>query len=72
MTTALTAAGIRVDYDEPGTTLPEERDLVIANAQGALERAKEMELQIALMEDQNDQIFRQLEPIQYRMQRLHS
>ncbi len=38
-----------------------ERDKVIADAQDALVRAEEMEYQIALMEDQNDQIFRQLE-----------
>ena len=39
----------------------QERDNVIADAQDALQQAEEMELQIALMEDQNDQIFRQLE-----------
>ena len=38
-----------------------ERDQVIAEAQDALVRADEMALQIALMEEQNDQIFRQLE-----------
>ena len=38
-----------------------ERDQVIADAQDALLRADEMESQIAAMEDQNDQIFRQLE-----------
>ncbi|TMM54329.1 M23 family metallopeptidase [Sulfitobacter sabulilitoris] len=38
-----------------------ERDQVIADAQDALLRADEMAHQIALMEDQNDQIFRQLE-----------
>ena len=38
-----------------------ERDQVIAEAQDALIRADEMALQIALMEEQNDQIFRQLE-----------
>ncbi|MEP2028970.1 MAG: M23 family metallopeptidase [Paracoccaceae bacterium] len=39
----------------------QERDNVIADAQDALLQADEMELKIALMEDQNDQIFRQLE-----------
>ena len=39
----------------------QERDLVIADAQDALLQADEMELQIALMKEQNDQIFRQLE-----------
>lgn len=38
-----------------------ERDQVIADAQDALLRADEMEQQIALMKEQNDQIFRQLE-----------
>jgi murein DD-endopeptidase MepM/ murein hydrolase activator NlpD len=38
-----------------------ERDQVIANAQDALIKADEMAFQIALMEEQNDQIFRQLE-----------
>lgn len=39
----------------------QERDTVILNAQDALMQAADMELQIALMEEQNDQIFRQLE-----------
>ncbi|MDQ2089044.1 M23 family metallopeptidase [Marimonas arenosa] len=38
-----------------------ERDEVIANAQEALHQADEMALKIKLMQDQNDQIFRQLE-----------
>ena len=38
-----------------------ERDQVVADAEDALLRADEMAQQIALMEDQNDQIFRQLE-----------
>ena len=38
-----------------------ERDKVIADAQDALLRADDLESKIALMEDQNDQIFRQLE-----------
>lgn len=38
-----------------------ERDQVVADAQDALTRASNMEEQIAQMEDQNDQIFRQLE-----------
>ncbi|UYV35847.1 DUF5930 domain-containing protein [Rhodobacteraceae bacterium D3-12] len=38
-----------------------ERDKVIADAQNALHQADEMALKIKLMQDQNDQIFRQLE-----------
>ena len=38
-----------------------ERDKVIADAQDALHQADEMALKIKLMQDQNDQIFRQLE-----------
>jgi len=38
-----------------------ERDQVVADAQDALRQAEEMAFQIRLMEDQNDQIFRQLE-----------
>ena len=38
-----------------------ERDQVIADAQDALHQADEMALKIRLMQDQNDQIFRQLE-----------
>lgn len=38
-----------------------ERDRVIADARAALDRAAELEREIALMEEQNDQIFRQLE-----------
>jgi len=37
-----------------------ERDKVVADAQFALNQAAEMEERIALMKDQNDQIFRQL------------
>lgn len=39
----------------------EERDEVIAGAQAALNAADEMRLELALMEEKNDQIFRQLE-----------
>ena len=39
----------------------QERDQVVADAQDALLAAEEMALQIRLMQDQNDQIFRQLE-----------
>lgn len=38
-----------------------ERDEIEANAKDALERAAEMEFEIAMMRDQNDEIFRQLE-----------
>lgn len=38
-----------------------ERDKIIADAQDALHQADEMALKIKLMNDQNDQIFRQLE-----------
>lgn len=38
-----------------------ERDEVIANAQDALRHAEDLTLEIALMEENNDQIFRQLE-----------
>ncbi|WP_137701937.1 M23 family metallopeptidase [Marimonas lutisalis] len=38
-----------------------ERDKVIADAQDALQQADDMAFQIKLMQDQNDQIFRQLE-----------
>jgi murein DD-endopeptidase MepM/ murein hydrolase activator NlpD len=38
-----------------------ERDLVEANAQEALDRASELELEIRLLEERNDAIFRQLE-----------
>ena len=38
-----------------------ERDQIVADAQDALLAADEMEQQIALMQEQNDQIFRQLE-----------
>lgn len=39
----------------------QQRDQVIADAQEALHQADEMALRIKLMQDQNDQIFRQLE-----------
>ncbi|VAV91747.1 Peptidase, M23/M37 family [hydrothermal vent metagenome] len=38
-----------------------ERDKIIADSEAALQQADEMAERIALMEDQNDQIFRQLE-----------
>jgi murein DD-endopeptidase MepM/ murein hydrolase activator NlpD len=38
-----------------------ERDKILADAQDALLRADDLEMKIALMQDQNDQIFRQLE-----------
>ncbi len=38
-----------------------ERDQIEADAKDALSRAEEMELEIALMRDKNDEIFRQLE-----------
>ena len=38
-----------------------ERDQVVADAQGALDKAADLELELALLQDQNDQIFRQLE-----------
>lgn len=38
-----------------------ERDQVIADAEAALSAVKEMQLELALMEEKNDQIFRQLE-----------
>ncbi|MEX0285427.1 MAG: DUF5930 domain-containing protein [Paracoccaceae bacterium] len=39
----------------------EERDLIEANARNALDRARELEVEIQLMEERNDQIFRRLE-----------
>jgi murein DD-endopeptidase MepM/ murein hydrolase activator NlpD len=38
-----------------------ERDQIEADAQAALDRAAEMELEMRLMEDRNDEIFRQIE-----------
>ncbi len=38
-----------------------ERDLIEANAQDALDRASDLELELRLMEEKNDEIFRQLE-----------
>lgn len=42
-------------------TTAAERDQVVADAEFALDRAAELELEIRLMDDRNDQIFRQLE-----------
>jgi len=39
----------------------QERDQILADAKTAFDRAEEMALEISLMRDQNDQIFRQLE-----------
>jgi murein DD-endopeptidase MepM/ murein hydrolase activator NlpD len=39
----------------------QERDLILADAQEALDQRAELELEIDLMEERNDQIFRQLE-----------
>ena len=38
-----------------------ERDLIAADAEFAIDRASELELELRLMEDRNDEIFRQLE-----------
>lgn len=38
-----------------------ERDQIIADAKGALTRAEELTMELRLMQDQNEQIFRQLE-----------
>jgi murein DD-endopeptidase MepM/ murein hydrolase activator NlpD len=38
-----------------------ERDQIIADAKGALSRAEELTMELRLMQDQNEQIFRQLE-----------
>lgn len=38
-----------------------ERDKILNDAQAALDAARDMELELALMEEKNDQIFRQLE-----------
>lgn len=38
-----------------------ERDLIAADAEYAIDRASELELELRLMEDRNDEIFRQLE-----------
>ena len=55
-------AGVPVDFlaDALARTAAE-RDQVVADAQMALNRADEMAHEIALMEENNDQIFRQLE-----------
>ncbi|WP_436399285.1 DUF5930 domain-containing protein [Roseobacter sp. S98] len=62
--TALAAAvgGAPVDFlaDALARTA-EERDQVVADAQDALRHADELALEIALMKEDNDQIFRQLE-----------
>ncbi|WVX48024.1 hypothetical protein ROLI_011020 [Roseobacter fucihabitans] len=39
----------------------EERDAVVADARAAMDRADDLKLEIALMQENNDQIFRQLE-----------
>lgn len=57
-----TAAGEAIDF--LSTALAEtaaERDTVRADAEDALTRADEMAFEIRMMQDQNDQIFRQLE-----------
>ena len=55
-------AGAPVDFlAEALARTAAERDKIIADAQDALSLAQDMENQIAMMEDQNDQIFRQLE-----------
>ncbi len=60
----LASAGSRAPVDFMSTALAdaaEERDQILADAEEALTRADELELEIRLMRDQNDQIFRQLE-----------
>ncbi|MEM6758403.1 MAG: M23 family metallopeptidase [Pseudomonadota bacterium] len=62
--TALAGAGNVAPMDFVAEALAEtaaERDKVVQDARAALEAADEMATQIALMEEQNDQIFRQLE-----------
>lgn len=59
---AVAAAGAPMDLlSDALARTAAERDQVVADAEDALLRADEMAQQIALMEDQNDQIFRQLE-----------
>ena len=61
---ALAAAGATAPMDFVAQALAEtaaERDQVIADAQEALLAADELATEIALMREQNDQIFRQLE-----------
>ncbi|WP_203227991.1 M23 family metallopeptidase [Roseovarius dicentrarchi] len=56
------AAGNAVDFlTQALADTAAERDQVTADAQDALTQADEMQHQIRLMQDQNDQIFRQLE-----------
>ena len=62
--TSLAAAGGSAPMDFVAEALAKtaaERDQVVRDAQNALLRADEMAHQIAIMKDQNDQIFRQLE-----------
>lgn len=58
--TALTTATLDFLNDALSDTA-QERNEVIANSKAALQQADEMAERIALMEDQNEQIFRQLE-----------
>ena len=56
------AAGEAIDFLSMALAeTAEERDLVRADANDALARADDMAFEIRLMQDQNDQIFRQLE-----------
>ena len=62
--TSLDSAGGSAPMDFVAEALAKtaaERDQVVRDAQNALLRADEMAHQIAIMKDQNDQIFRQLE-----------
>jgi len=62
--TSLASAGGSAPMDFVAEALAKtaaERDQVVRDAQDALLRADEMAQQIAIMKDQNDQIFRQLE-----------
>ena len=62
--TSLVSAGGSAPIDFVAEALAKtaaERDQVVRDAQNALLRADEMAHQIAIMKDQNDQIFRQLE-----------
>jgi murein DD-endopeptidase MepM/ murein hydrolase activator NlpD len=62
--TSLAAAGGSAPMDFVAEALAKtaaERDQVVRDAQNALLRADELAHQIAIMKDQNDQIFRQLE-----------
>ncbi len=62
--------GTRLASSAPGQTdfmaevlerTAQERDLIEANAQAAIGRARELEIEIELMQERNDRIFRQLE-----------